>query len=95
MEVLNDKELLIVHDVIQNLKVIDIDTLQVTREFQGFLPSRKWSFKLLEKRDGNKSLYFPEQNYNICCLMCNLRAYMINIISLVESSREIFKHYKL
>ncbi|XP_053395163.1 uncharacterized protein LOC123524131 isoform X2 [Mercenaria mercenaria] len=65
MEVLNDKELLIVHDVIQKLKVVDLDTLQVTREFQGFLPSRKWIFKCIEKRGEIACLSFGRHNVKV------------------------------
>ncbi|KAH3887306.1 hypothetical protein DPMN_011322 [Dreissena polymorpha] len=51
MEVLSDSEALIVHDVVQKIKVLKIDTLKVTREFQGYLPSRKYKFKLNKKRN--------------------------------------------
>ncbi|XP_060587443.1 NACHT domain- and WD repeat-containing protein 1-like isoform X3 [Ruditapes philippinarum] len=58
MELLNDKELLIVHDVFQKIKTVNIETLQVTKEFQGFLPSKNWKFNLI----GNKN--------EVACLSC-------------------------
>ena len=52
MEVINDTEILVVHDVIQKLKIINIESLKVTREFQGFLPGRKNGFVVMKSRNG-------------------------------------------
>ncbi|KAL4236659.1 hypothetical protein ACF0H5_005044 [Mactra antiquata] len=68
MEVLSDKELLVVHDVIQKIKIINLDTLTVTKEFQGYLSSRKMTFAVIKSRNEVACLSFGRHNlkvYNI------------------------------
>ncbi|WAR01784.1 NWD1-like protein [Mya arenaria] len=51
MEVLNDEEIIVVHDVVQKLKIINLDSLSVTKEMEGYLPSTRWRFEIVHKRN--------------------------------------------
>ena len=54
MEILGPNELLVLPDVERKLKIINLDTLEVTREFQGYVPKRSNTFRLVQARNGKK-----------------------------------------
>ena len=54
MEILGPNELLVLPDVERKLKTINLDTLEVTREFQGYVPKRSNTFRLVQARNGKK-----------------------------------------
>ena len=52
MEILSATELLVLPDVERRLKIVDLDKLEVTKEFQGYVPKRSNVFRLVHGRNG-------------------------------------------
>ena len=52
MEILSATELLVLPDVERRLKIVDLDKLEVTKEFQGYVPKRSNVFRLVQGRNG-------------------------------------------
>ena len=56
MELLNATELLVLPDVERKLKIISLDSLEVLKEFEGRVPKRSNTFRVVKERKG--SLHF-------------------------------------
>ena len=52
MEILSPTELLVLPDVERKLKIVNLDKLEVTKEFQGYVPKRSHIFRLVQGRNG-------------------------------------------